>query len=74
MHLFTALLFTSDDSSALPSIKKQKAVKSVEKSKKKFHFKTYLKDKLLEPSIKKIYGKCSQCGVYYIGKNYCNFS
>ncbi|KAJ6641281.1 Sodium channel protein PaFPC1 [Pseudolycoriella hygida] len=51
MHIFTALLFTNDDSTAISSKKSEKSVKP----KEKFKLGRFLKDKLLEPSIRKIY-------------------
>lgn len=56
MHIFTALLFTNDDSAAISSSKKaQVSLKKSAKPKEKFQLEPFLKEKLLEPSIKQIY-------------------
>ena len=56
MHIFTALLFTNDDSAAI-SLEKPQILKKSSKPKEKFQLEPFLKEKLLEPSIKQIYGK-----------------
>ncbi|XP_055311841.1 sodium channel protein para-like [Sitodiplosis mosellana] len=60
MHLFVALILTNDDSSVLASNapdsnshSKQSTIKS--SSNRKFNLHTFLKEKLLEPNIQKIY-------------------
>lgn len=56
MHIFTALLFTNDDSSAISNKPGQKSSKKTVKPQQKFKLEPFLKEKLLEPSIKKLYG------------------
>lgn len=74
MHLFVALILTNDDlfvfsasstssssslsSSANESHANQSTTKSP--SSRKFNLHTFLEEKLLEPYIQKIYGKCTQ--------------
>lgn len=70
MHLFVALILTNDDSSVLSSNAqqsteshaKQSTIKSSANG--KFNLHTFLKEKLLEPNIQKIYGKHSEWNVY----------
>lgn len=57
MHIFTALLFTNDDSTAISTKRSQGMFQKTKKPKEKFQLQQFLKDKLLEPSVKKIYGK-----------------
>lgn len=72
MHLFVALILTNDDSSVLSSTSnnnvpnsvseshaKQSTIKSSSSSNGKFNLHIFLKEKLLEPNIQKIYGKLS---------------
>lgn len=76
MHLFVAMILTNDDlfvfsassassSSSLssPSANESHANQSTTKSptNTKFNLHTFLKEKLLEPYIQKIYGKCTKC-------------
>lgn len=57
MHIFTALLFTNDDSTAISTKKTQTILQKTGKPKEKFELQVFLKEKLLEPSVKKIYGE-----------------
>lgn len=65
MHLFVALILTNDDSTVLSasnapsSTTESHANQSTSKSpsSRKFNLHTFLKEKLLEPNILKIYGK-----------------
>lgn len=64
MHIFTALLFTNDDSTVISTKKAQK--QKTAKPKEKFQLQPFLKDKLLEPSVKKIYGMDFAIRVYLL--------
>lgn len=56
MHIFTALLFTNDDSTAISTKNTQESLQQNAKPKEKFQLGRFLKEKLLEPSVKRIYG------------------
>lgn len=70
MHLFVALILTNDDASVLSSNEapdsnshaKQSTIKSSTNG--KFNLHTFLKEKLLEPNIQKIYGKPKSNGMF----------
>lgn len=55
MHIFTALLFTNDDSTAIKSNNKRQILPKSAEPKEKFQLTQFLKDKLHEPTIKQIY-------------------
>ncbi|KAG4067544.1 hypothetical protein HA402_005316 [Bradysia odoriphaga] len=55
MHIFTALLFTNDDSTAISTNKSRKWFQKTAEPKERFQLQPFLKEKLLEPSVKKIY-------------------
>lgn len=64
MHLFVALLLTNDDSAAIPNTIDESSGQqsnsqqlAAESMPTKFNLHAFLKDKLLEPYIKQIYGK-----------------
>lgn len=67
MHIFTALLCTNDDSTVISTKKSQKLFEKRTKPKEKFQLQPFLKEKLLEPSVKKIYGK-DHCLKYSLGE------
>lgn len=61
MHPFVALILTNDDSSVLASnaldSSESHAKQTPTKTKTKFNLHKFLKEQLLEPNIRKIYGK-----------------
>lgn len=67
MHLFAAMLLlhtptSTSEASDDDAVKKSTA----HKTKQKFNLSEYLKDKLLEPNMKQIYGMCIAMVIGYV--------